>query len=120
MKTIYLYEPEKGWISFDYESETIQDEFMKRSITIGDDAVIGSGAVIGDGAVIVRSIFITGTRHLVNWYSTEILHIGCHKKEIDWWLENYETIGKKEGYTEDQIKEYYGYIMICKQMYDNL
>lgn len=115
MKTIYLF-TEKGWTPFDYESDEIQNELKKRSINIGDWVHIGDGAKIGYRAHIIKSLFITGTKNSLNWYGTGIIHIGCHKKEIDWWVKNYKDIGKKEGYSEDEIEEYFEYIKICERM----
>ena len=84
--------------------------------TIGNRATIGDGATIGNGARIIKSIFITGTKHTVNWYGTGVIHIGCHCKKIDWWEKNYKMIGEKEGYSEVHINEYYGYIKICESL----
>ena len=132
MKTVFLWEIGEGWKSFDLENA--QAEFEKRGIRIGHEASIGDGASIGNGASIghgasignrasighgasiVKTLFITGSKHSVNWYGTGVIHIGCHKKEISWWLENYRDMGKKEDYTEEQISEYYQYISICQQL----
>ena len=93
-------------------------------VTISSGVTIGSGVTIDSGVTIcsgvIKSLFITGSSHYVIWYGTGILHIGCHKKEIEWWVKNYELIGKKQNYSDAQIKEYYGYIVICKQMQDSL
>ena len=51
-----------------------------------------------------------------NWWGTGIINIGCHKNDIDYWLKNYERIGKIEGYTTDEIEEYKGYILLCEQL----
>ena len=110
MKTIYLYVSGEGMKEFDYNSESIKAELEKRNIIIGDEASIGNRAK-------VKTLFITGSKHAVNWYGTEMLHIGCHKKEISWWKENYKDIGKKEGYTNTEIEEYGNYIMICENLY---
>jgi carbonic anhydrase/acetyltransferase-like protein (isoleucine patch superfamily) len=83
---------------------------------ISDGAVIGNKAKIGNGAKIVKTIFITGSKHTVNWYDTGIIHIGCYKKEIEWWLKNYKLIGEKENYSSDEIEEYHKYILICQQL----
>ena len=36
------------------------------------------------------------------------------------WEKEYVSIGQKEGYSEDQIKEYLSYINICKQLQEAL
>ena len=82
--------------------------------SIGDEASIGNEASIGDEASIVKSIYITGSQHTVNWYGTGEIHIGCYKKSISTWKRVYKEVGKDNGYTKDEIKEYYGYIKICE------
>lgn len=36
----------------------------------------------------------------------KIVKIGCIERPLDWWLKNYEIVGKLAGYTEPQIREY--------------
>ena len=38
--------------------------------------------------------------------------IGCHTLPIDYWQKKYRSIGKSEGYTPGQIKEYARYIAL--------
>jgi acyl-[acyl carrier protein]--UDP-N-acetylglucosamine O-acyltransferase len=83
---------------------------------IGNSAIIGDFAEIGDSAEILKTLFITGTKHSVNWWGTGIINIGCHKNTIEYWLENYYRIGKLEGYSEIEIEEYKSYILICEQL----
>jgi len=71
---------------------------------------------ISDTEYLVKTLFINGSRNSVSWYGCNQIQIGCHKKEISWWLENYKLIGKREGYTSDQIAEYKTYIDMCKKM----
>ena len=74
---------------------------------------------ISDTEYLVKTLFINGSRNSVSWYGCNQIKIGCHKKEISWWLENYKLIGKREGYTPDQIAEYKTYIDMCKQMQES-
>ena len=74
---------------------------------------------ISDTEYLVKTLFINGSRNSVSWYGCNKIQIGCHKKDIDWWLENYMVIGKREGYTPDQIAEYKTYIDMCKQMQES-
>ena len=69
-----------------------------------------------DGKEISKVISIQGTKHSVVWYGLDVIHIGCHKKEISWWVKNFKMIGEKEGYTPDEIEEYHQYILICKKL----
>jgi len=36
--------------------------------------------------------------------------------ENEWWKENYKMVCKKQNYSEEQIEEYYGYILICETL----
>jgi hypothetical protein len=54
-------------------------------------------------------INITGSMHSV-FYMDDKIKIGCEEHSIDYWLENYESIGEDHEYTDEQIKEYKVYI----------
>ncbi len=128
--TIYLWVSGDGWKGFEYGTEETSTALKERGITIGDGASIGYGASIGDrarigdgasignrasigdGASIVKTIFITGTRHTLTYYS-DIIHIGCKKMTVKEWLENFESVGKAEDYSPKEIKEYGEYIALC-------
>jgi hypothetical protein len=71
---------------------------------------------ISDTEYLVKTFFINGTRHSVCWWGLNQIQIGCHKKDIPWWKANYKMIGKREGYTPEQVKEYYQYILMCEKM----
>lgn len=73
------------------------------------------GGVMWGGEIEVSMLQIQGTRHFCYASFTEDgkeiwLGIGCEFHSIDWWLENFEQIGKSESYTPDQIAEYKLYI----------
>ena len=71
---------------------------------------------ISDKEYLIKTLFINGSKHSVSWYGCNQIQIGCHKKEISWWKENYKMIGERENYTPEQIKEYYQYILMCENM----
>ena len=120
MKTINLWIDGEGWQSFDFE--TAQKALEERKITIkegasiGYGASIGSRASIGDGIIIKKTINIIGTRHIVNWYGTDFVHIGCHKHTIKEWLKGGLEIAAENNYSQDEINEYRGYVNFCKQL----
>ena len=126
MKTIYLWVKNEGWMQFDFDAEETKKALTDRNIVIGNSAVIGYYAEIGDLAeigdkeIILKSIFITGSKHTVNWWGKDIINIGCHQKKISWWAKNYKIIGEKEGYTLDEIEEYHQYILICQKLQKNI
>jgi len=56
---------------------------------------------------------IQGSRHFVNIPDGQNIKIGCIKKSPAWWEENYAQAGRKERYTNQQIKEYKMYIDVA-------
>jgi uncharacterized protein YjbI with pentapeptide repeats len=41
------------------------------------------------------------------------IKIGCEYHPVGYWMENYRTIGEKNGYTAEQIEDYGSFINIC-------
>ena len=60
-------------------------------------------------------VTIIGSRHPFQFLN-DIIKIGCHKYSVDYWIQNYQSIGKNEDYSEEQIKEYGNYIMMIKKL----
>jgi NDP-sugar pyrophosphorylase family protein len=122
-----LWSMENGWEVFDYETQ--RPEFEKRGIrihetarigygaSIGNRASIGDGATIGDGARIGKTIFITGSRNPVNYYGLDIIHIGCIRKTIAEWQEQYPEVGRENDYSDEQIREYGAYIQMIAELH---
>jgi len=81
----------------------------------GNARVYGNAQVFGD-AWDKSPLFIIGSKHSLTNCKKGFIRIGCHCKKIDWWLENFEDIGKKENYTPDEIKEYGAYIRLFKEV----
>jgi len=74
------------------------------------------GANLGGAKGIKLPILnIAGSAHSV-FYIDKIIHIGCEKHSIDEWLEKYESIGKENNYTDEQIAEYYTYIKMISNL----
>ena len=74
---------------------------------------------ISDTEYLVKSIFINGTKHSVSWWGCSEISIGCDRKSIEWWKENYKAAGVREGYMPEQCDEYYQYILICEKMQES-
>ena len=133
--TIYLWVKAEGWRPFAYPSDEAAREIKERSITIGYEATIGDGAsigdrasigdgarigneaTIGDGASIGKTIFITGSRNPVNYYGLDVIHIGCIRKTIAEWQEQYREVGREDGYSYEQIREYGAYIQMIAELH---
>ena len=60
-------------------------------------------------------INISGTQHSI-FYMDGKIKIGCIEKTVDEWLLEYEKIGKKNNYTDEQIEEYKKYIDMIAMM----
>ena len=43
----------------------------------------------------------------------DYIRIGCERWPVEHWLENYQVIGEKHNYTQEQIAEYKAYIDTC-------
>lgn len=122
MKTIYLYDKNWNKVKFEYsEILELKEELEKRNISIGDHANIGDGASIGnrvsigDGVKLQKNFYIVDSKHILTYTGNNTLSIGCHNYTIKEWLDNFEIIGKKENYTQEQIKEYKQYILMAEQ-----
>src|SRR5208337_1237547 len=71
----------------------------------GNARVYGNAWVYGD-AWVLNPLTITGSAHSVSLVSYTQIAIGCHVRDFADWLKNYKTVGKENGYTTEQIKEY--------------
>jgi len=60
-------------------------------------------------------IFVSGSIHFFQYLDMHI-GIGGEFYHIEYWKIMYDVFGRENGYTEEQIKEYHGYIKMC----DNL
>ena len=71
----------------------------------GDARVSGNARVYGD-AWVETPLFIQGTRHGISNSKHGYLSIGCVTLTFAEWKKQFRAIGKREGYTTAQIKEY--------------
>jgi len=81
----------------------------------GDAQVSGNARVYGD-AWVETPLFIQGTRHAVNNSKHGYLSIGCITLTFKEWKKQYRAIGKKQGYTAKQIKEYGAIIALATKI----
>ena len=70
----------------------------------------------------VLMLQIQGSKHFCYAYFSEednsvCLGIGCERHTIEWWLENYASIGQEENYTDEQVDEYKLYIDLFAARY---
>ena len=74
------------------------------------------GGVFRGGWLILQ---IQGSKHFVNIPDGKNIKIGCQCHDVDWWLSNYERVGRIEGYSYAQIKEYKMYIDLAAENIKN-
>jgi carbonic anhydrase/acetyltransferase-like protein (isoleucine patch superfamily) len=80
--------------------------------------VSGNARVFGDAWVsgnawVQSPLQIQGSRHFVTLCSLEQIAIGCHVHDFEYWEKHFKAIGRAEGYTTEEVKEYYLYITAC-------
>ena len=73
------------------------------------------------GTYEVSMLQIQGTQHFCYAYPQEdgsiCLGIGCERHSIEWWIENYASIGQEKNYTAEQVDEYKMYIDLFAARY---
>jgi hypothetical protein len=87
----------------------------------GDAQVYGYARVSGDarvsgGAWEQSPLYIQGSRHSVTNTSHGKLSIGCITLTFKEWKKQFRAIGKREGYTPAQIKEYGAIIALATKI----
>ena len=60
-------------------------------------------------------VYIKGSYHDLQFHNG-FVKIGCHSYSLEYWNIMYYRIGKDEGYTDKQIKEYKNYLNLLKEV----
>ena len=81
----------------------------------GNARVYGNAWVYGD-AWEQSPLYIQGSRHSVTNSSHGKLNIGCIVLTFKEWKKQFRAIGKREGYTPAQIKEYGAIIALATKI----
>ena len=55
-------------------------------------------------------------RHTAYYFGNHEIQIGCYKHSIEHWLENFESIGKSNNYSELEIAKYGKFIKGCAKI----
>ena len=85
----------------------------------GNARVYGSAWVSKD-AWEVSPLYIQGTKHSVTTSSFNTLTIGCETHTVEEWLANYREIGKANGYSKQEIEEYFDHITYSAKRLDQI
>ena len=103
-----------GWV---YDTAYVSDSSYIEGLVYGYAQVYGYAWVYGKAQVYGDAwaespLYIQGTKHSLTLCSHTQIAIGCHVHSIAEWKKHYKAIGRKEGYTPAQIKEYGTYITL--------
>jgi len=71
-----------------------------------ENAKISGQSVLIGGDWTINPISILGSVHHIAQCDTDKIRIGCKILTFDEWLQYYQQIGRKNLYTDMQIKEY--------------
>ena len=126
MKTLYLYDSDKGWVLFEYDVlSDLAHEFSIRNIRIGNDCQLGNdcklgdGCKLGNGCKVKHTLCIHASRHTITYWGCDAIQIGCKQYTISKWLSNYEKIGRSNNYSDKEIEEYWMYIDMIKHIHES-
>jgi hypothetical protein len=75
-----------------------------------EDARVSGYAQVSGGIWETSPLYIQGTKHAITNSSCGHLTIGCKTLTFAEWKKQYKDIGKENGYTPEQIKEYGAHI----------
>ena len=75
------------------------------ALVYGDAMVSGNARVSGDAWDKTPPLF-HGTKHSISESKKGFLKIGCMELSFSEWKKKYKEIGKKQGYSENEIEEY--------------
>lgn len=75
---------------------------------VDETSFVSGNAQVSGNAWVFNPLTIIGSVHSASLVSYTQIAIGCEVRDFTYWLKNYKTIGKENGYTPDQIKEYGG------------
>lgn len=120
MKTLYLYDSDKGWLLFEYNVlSDLAHEFSIRTIQMGYGCELGNGCELGDGCKVKHTLCIHASRHTITYWGCDAIQIGCKQYTISKWLSNYEKIGRSINYSDKEIEEYWMYIDMIKHIHES-
>ena len=75
------------------------------ALVYGNAWVSGNARVRGD-AWETTPLYIAGMKHSLSNSRHGHILIGCHEHTFAYWLDHYKAIGRAEGYSEEEIKQY--------------
>jgi NDP-sugar pyrophosphorylase family protein len=79
-------------------------------------AKISGRAQISAGKHTKSPLHIEGSKDYNTVCTAEVVNVGCESYPIDFWLENAQSIGKENNYSEEEINEYTNYFKYIKSV----
>ena len=126
MKTLYLYDSDKGWLLFEYNVlSDLAHEFSIRTIQmgygceLGNDCKLGYGCELGNYCKVEHTLCIHASRHTITYWGCDAIQIGCNQYMISEWLSHYENIARWENYSDKEIEKYWMYIDMIKRIHES-
>jgi len=75
------------------------------------DAHVSGNARVGNNAKFEKSpLYIVGTKYSAYQFDNEKLGIGCEIHTVDVWERHGAELGRRDGFTDEQIEEYFDYV----------
>jgi hypothetical protein len=71
----------------------------------GNAQVFGNAQVSGDDWT-SSPLYLQGAKHALTNSRYGHIMIGCHEYTFEYWQDHYKAIGRAEGYTKEEIKQY--------------
>ena len=95
-----------GFVASETNLSVHGDAWVYGNAQVYGDARVYGGAQVSGDAWVFPPPYIQGSRHALTLGSLSQIAVGGHIHDIKDWLKTYRAIGKREGYTKEQIAEY--------------
>ena len=79
---------------------------VEASVYVGGNAQVSGNARVRGDAWETTPLYIAGMKHSLSNSRHGHILIGCHEHTFAYWLDHYKAIGRAEGYSEEEIKQY--------------
>lgn len=86
------------------------------ALVSGDALVYGDARVYGNAQVERTPWMLSLGRHTITKCDNDVITIGCHCNTLAWWLEHYPAVGRREGYSADEVGRYGSALKLIAQL----
>ncbi len=88
------------------------------NVSIADGIRIGALAKIGDSVNLHKGYYVQGSKDCVTYVGNSMLSIGCLTYPIEGWLKSFSLLGRAEGYSAEEMGEYFTYIQEAEEFHE--